>query len=400
MNETTIRWLCMIGIGAFLIWGLIASFRRTDDARGLAKKWIWTLILVGIALSINIALFKTGSMIAGAAVPIFTALFAIIIGIIWASSLGEMLASPLTNLFSGGSAYDRATPIYGIAEARRKRGLYEESIAEVKKQLAKFPGDLTGTMMLVDLYAKDMKQMGEAQEAVESYLNEGPHPAKNTFLALAHLADAYITHDSNRAQAKQCLERIQTLCEGTEQEMIAAQRLAHLTTDEQLEAKHKAKRVHLQPYERGLGLRSNTRDLRPKEKPPEQIANEYIQQLNEHPLDLETRENRYSLLIHSRVYRVSTKPSSTSVVPTVKISLPPTTAGSSRTLWRFRRVSLVCRRLPPRSSAFSSPTSPSPSSRRTSIFRSAPSRRRPNPLPTRMLRQRRLPAATAPPPPV
>ena len=291
MNETTIRWLCMIGIGAFLIWGLIASFRRTDDARGLAKKWIWTLILVGIALSINIALFKTGSMIAGAAVPIFTALFAIIIGIIWASSLGEMLASPLTNLFSGGSAYDRATPIYGIAEARRKRGLYEESIAEVKKQLAKFPGDLTGTMMLVDLYAKDMKQMGEAQEAVESYLNEGPHPAKNTFLALAHLADAYITHDSNRAQAKQCLERIQTLCEGTEQEMIAAQRLAHLTTDEQLEAKHKAKRVHLQPYERGLGLRSNTRDLRPKEKPPEQIANEYIQQLNEHPLDLETREN-------------------------------------------------------------------------------------------------------------
>jgi tetratricopeptide (TPR) repeat protein len=281
----------MIGIGAFLVWSVIASFRRTDDAEGLTKKWIGTFFLVGIALAINMALFKTGSMIAGAVVPIFTALFAILVGIIWASSWGEMLASPLTNLFSGGDAYNRATPIYGIAEARRKRGFYEESVAEVNKQLADFPGDLTGTMMLVDLYAKDLKRMEAAQEAVESYLDHGPHPAKNTFLALAHLADAYITHDSNRAQAQRCLERIQTLCEGTEQEMIAAQRLAHLTTEEQLKAKHAAKRVHLQPYERGLGLRSSTRDLRPKEKAPEQIANEYIQQLNEHPLDLETREN-------------------------------------------------------------------------------------------------------------
>ncbi|MDA7657299.1 hypothetical protein N8737_01225 [Verrucomicrobia bacterium] len=281
----------MTGIGAFLTWGFIASFRKTNDVGGLTKKWIWTFILVGIALLINIDLLQSGGMIGGAAVPILTAFFAIFVGIIWASSWGEMLAAPLTNLFNGGGAYDRATPVYGIAEARRKRGFYEDSIAEVNKQLADFPGDLTGTMMLVDLYAKDLKRMEAAQDAVESYLEHGPHPPKNTFLALAHLADAYITHDSNRAQAQQCLERIQSLCEGTEQEMIAAQRLAHLTTEEQLKAKKEAKRVHLQPYERGLGLRSNTRDLRPKEKAPEQIANEYIQQLNEHPLDLETREN-------------------------------------------------------------------------------------------------------------
>lgn len=291
MNESTINWLCLIGIVGFLLWRLIASFRRTDNPGLLAKKWIGSFILLGIVLFINITLFKVGGYAAGFGVPIFTAGIAILVGIIWAPTWGEMLASPLTNLFSGGDAYDRAVPIYGIAEARRKRGFYEESVAEVNKQLEQFPGDLTGTLMLVDLYARDLKQMAPAQDAVESYLDHGPHHSKNTFLALAHLADAYITHDSNREQAKQCLERIQTLCEGSEQEMIAAQRLAHLASEEQLQAKHQPKRVQLQQYERSIGLRRTPLEIRPKEKTQDQLATEYIQQLKEHPLDLETREN-------------------------------------------------------------------------------------------------------------
>lgn len=298
MNPTTVRaiyWTIIIG---FVAWIFFRSLRKTSEPGRLLKQWAGTLVILAIGVPILGSLLKAGGYAAGFGMPIITAAMAIPLSMIWAANWGEMLASPLTSLFDGGQANDRAVPLYAIAEARQKRGRYQEAIDEVHKQLERFPGDLTGTLMLVDLYARDLKDLSPAQEAVEAYLARGPHHPKNTFLVLSHLAEAYLTHALDRAQAKVCLERIQELCVGTEQEIAAAQRLAHLASDDHLKSRAHPKRIQLQTYDRSLGLRGETPDIRPHEPTPEELATEYIQQLNEHPLDLETRENLAMLYAH------------------------------------------------------------------------------------------------------
>ncbi len=291
MNPTTVKaiyWTIIIG---FVAWCFFASLRKAAEPTRLLKQWAGTFILLALALPIIAGLLKAGGYAAGFGLPIVTAAVAIPISMIWAASWGEMLASPLTSLFDGGKNHNRAVPLYAIAEARQKRGRYQEAISEVNKQLERFPGDLTGTLMLVDLHARDLKDMAPAQDAVEAYLSRGPHHPKNTFLVLTHLAEAYLSHAMDREQAKTCLERIQDLCVGTEQEIAAAQRLAHLASDDHLESRAHPKRIQLKTYDRSLGLRGETPDIRPNEPTPEELANQYIDQLNKHPLDLETREN-------------------------------------------------------------------------------------------------------------
>jgi hypothetical protein len=47
------------------------------------------------------------------------------------------MAASLTSMFDGGIMEVDSAPFYSIAEARRKRGRYDEALAEVRKQLEK-----------------------------------------------------------------------------------------------------------------------------------------------------------------------------------------------------------------------------------------------------------------------
>lgn len=300
MSEDTLRILYVTLIVGFVLWSFWRSFSRSHEPATLLKRWAWTLLLALIGGWITFKFARAGGWAAGFGMPITMAALGVTVGIIWASNWATALAAPLTDLFDGGTAENREVPLYSIAEARRKRGHYQEAVEHVNRQLERFPGDLTGTLLLIDLYAKDLKQMGPAQTALESYLEHGPHHPKNTFLALAHLADAYLTCDSNRKEAQRCLERIQNLCPGTEQEITAAQRLAHLSSDELISERSEAKRIELKQYDRRVGLQTGKPvDLRPTEKSPGELASEYIAQLEKHPLDLEARENLAMLYAES-----------------------------------------------------------------------------------------------------
>ena len=301
MPEQWSSLVSLVMIVGFLSWALFHAFLRSDAPKNLAIKWAGTLILLGLGIPIAFAFLRAGGHAAGFGLPITTLVIGVPLGIIWASSWGSLLASPLTSLFDGGEAYQRSVPLYAIAEARQKRGDYPEAVKEVEKQLTKFPGDLTGTLLLADLQAKDLKDMGAAQAAVESYLEHGPHPPKNTFLALSHLAELYLSQAHDRQNAQRCLERSQRLCLGTKQEMIAAQRLAHLTSDDFLEARNEPRRIPVKASDRRLGLRKEPVRFETNEKSPEILAQECIEQLNKHPLDLETREQL--ALLYANHYR-------------------------------------------------------------------------------------------------
>ena len=52
---------------------------------------------------------------------------------IWRRSLASMFAKPFGDLFDGGSVELEPHPYYSMAEAKRKKGLYTEAIAEIRQ---------------------------------------------------------------------------------------------------------------------------------------------------------------------------------------------------------------------------------------------------------------------------
>lgn len=293
-------WLGILSVAG--LWLAVRSVRRSEEPgkqllRLGASAVLLLLGIFGAAYFLEIqqkasALGRVASQIAAFAAPLLVASCGVLLGVLWASSIGRLLAAPLTNLFDGGKTETYRQPLYAIAQARRKRGRYAEAASEVRKQLEEFPGDIDGTLLLIDLCAKDLGQMEEARAAMEKYLQNGPHPPKNLFRVLAHMAEIYLaTDDGGREKAQQCLQRIQSMCPGTEQEMLAAQRLAHIGSAEFLEAKKQAIRVPVKEFDRRLGLQGKRPNFQRNEKTPEELAGEYIRQLQAHPLDLEAREN-------------------------------------------------------------------------------------------------------------
>ena len=293
-------WLGILSVVG--LWLAVQSVRRSDEPgkqllRLGASAVLLLLGIFGAAYFLEIqqkasVLGRVASRIAAFAAPLLVAACGVLLGVLWASSMGRLLAAPLTSLFDGGKTETYRQPLYAIAEARRKRGRYAEAAAEVRKQLEEFPKDINGTLLLIDLCAKDLDQMEEARAAMEEYLQNGPHPPKNLFRVLAHMAEIYLaTEDGGREKAQQCLQRIQALCPGTEQEMLAAQRLAHIGSAEFLEAKKQTVRVPVKEFDRRLGLQGKRPNFQRNEKTPEELAGEYIWQLQAHPLDLEAREN-------------------------------------------------------------------------------------------------------------
>ncbi len=283
--------LSLVIVLGFGVWMLIRTLQNSDSPGTFAKKGLATILVVGFTVFFGAFFLSKGNPVLSAFVPVFTAAFCIVIGITWAPEAAQTLAKPLTGVFDGSTMDHEARPLYAIAEARRKRGYYEEAIAETEKQLQRFPGDLTGTLLLIDLHGKDLKAMAEAQSAVESYLEHGPHHPKNTFLALAHLADTYVEHHQNLDAARHCFQRIEQLCEGTEQALTAAQRIAHLGTEESLAERKEGRRIQLKTYDQRIGLRTESPIIARPEKTPEEQAQEYVEQLDAFPLDVEAREN-------------------------------------------------------------------------------------------------------------
>src|SRR5205085_9326716 len=90
-------------------------------------------------------------VIAGAA-----AASGIVLAIFWAPNLSEWFASPLTTLYDGGDTAPEPRPLYSIATAYRKRGNYDKAITEIRRQLAAFPEDFEGWMMLAEVQAQDL----------------------------------------------------------------------------------------------------------------------------------------------------------------------------------------------------------------------------------------------------
>ncbi len=142
--------LTLFGLG-FLIWVSVRTLQRSGDPVKLIFKWVITIPIVLGCLFVSRLLGPFG--------PFVIVFMAVILSIMWTPHIAETLFSPLTSLFDGGHEEPDKKPFYSMAVAKRKRGKPVEAIMAVREQLAKFPNDYEGIILLAGIQAEDMNDL-------------------------------------------------------------------------------------------------------------------------------------------------------------------------------------------------------------------------------------------------
>ena len=275
-------------------WVLYRWLKKSEDPARLLAQWAITAVMVAITWWVagrSIAR-SGGGLDYGTAfvVVVSCAICGIVLGLVWGSDIATFLGRPLTGLFDGGGQEVVPQPFYSIAEARRKQGKYPESIAEIRKQLARFPGDFTGLLMLAEIQAEQLNDLAGAQATIDRLLIESERRPMNWALALNRLADWHLKVGRDPEGARVALERVEELFPETEQAYMARQRLAHLVTPKMLAEQDEPHPIRLRSFEENVGLLRETPPVAPAPEDPGAAASRLIRHLEEHPQDSESRE--------------------------------------------------------------------------------------------------------------
>lgn len=281
--------LVLLVSGALAVWFVWRTVKKAEDPGRVAAKWVVTIVILGILLSVG-AGSSMEDMGSAFIVPITAAVMGVILGIVWAPHLGAMLAKPLTSFFDGGETEIEERPFYSIARAKQKQGRYQESIGEVRKQLAKFPEDYEGWMLLAEIHGDNLKENDAAQGFIQEILSHNGHAPRNLSFALGRSADWHLKLASNRDAARDSLQQIVDRFPDTEFAHAAAQRIAHLASDRMLAEEKDRPRIALPRHEEKLGLMGETAKPVLQTEAPEAAADRLVQHLDAHPLDAEARE--------------------------------------------------------------------------------------------------------------
>jgi len=285
-------WVLLLPTVGFL--GYVA-YQKSDDRRMLVLKWIVSVPLVLMILALtHLAIPYTAIIILAPSITL---------GLIWTPSVATALIKPLTGAFDGGNEeVEKAKPFYFLAEGKRRKGLYQEAIAEVRKQLEQYPGDYEGYMKLASIQMEDLKNLPAAQATLNEFMELPASTPANIVATLHLLADWQLQFARDGQAACRSLQRVVDLYPDTPFAHAAAQRIARLgTANEATEARYNRK-FTVVPGEKDIGLRKETAP-ESAVADPDALAAEYVKQLELHPLDTETRE-KIAILYAEQFHRL------------------------------------------------------------------------------------------------
>ncbi|MGO8764804.1 MAG: tetratricopeptide repeat protein [Limisphaerales bacterium] len=209
----------------------------------------------------------------------------------WTSHISDLIASPLSSAFDGGNIEVEPKPFYSIALAKRKLNKPLEAIVEIRKQLAKFPNDYEGTILLASIQAEDTKDLASAEITLNHFCEWEKAPPAQVAGALTSLADWHMKIVNDVDSARATLQRIIEKLPETPYANAAAQRIAHLEGTEQiLLSAQDRKPVFVPAGMSSAGLRESIREIIPQDVDPDKLTLELVKHLEEHPLDNEARE--------------------------------------------------------------------------------------------------------------
>lgn len=234
--------------------------------------------------------------------PFFVAVMGIVLSILWTPHIGEWLASPLTGLFDGGREPPERKPYYSVAMTKRNRGKPQEAVLEIRRQLASFPHDFEGVMLLARVLAEDLADLSGAENTLHHFCEWPDAPEKQVAAAYTQLADWYLKLGADAESARAALQKIIARFPDTETALQAEQRIAHLSEAEKMIlAQQDRSPIEMQAGVQNLGLLDSTSFLQPPEVEPGKLAAAHVKHLAAHPHDTEVREKL--ALIYARDYQ-------------------------------------------------------------------------------------------------
>jgi tetratricopeptide (TPR) repeat protein len=268
----------------------IRSLKNVEVAAMLIFKCILTLMVLYFVITVAKPAFARGGGDSMFGLSL-TLVLSLGIYIMWRNAIIDFISSPLTGLFTGGNQLPDKKPYYSTATAKRKRGQYYEAIAQVRRQLDKFPNDLEGVLLLAGIQAENMKDLQAAENTLNRFCDRPETPLKAIAIALTQLADWHIKLAADVDSARTALQRIVMRCPHTGAALQAELRMAHLDeTEKIILTEHDRQPIPLQEGVQNIGLLDSPDFLRPKEIDPSLLASAHVQHLEAHPHDSEVRE--------------------------------------------------------------------------------------------------------------
>lgn len=286
-----IGWIIVAGIfGA----GLRYWYKKSDDPKLLLIKWGLTVpgmvsmyfLMTWLNKKVSGGL-DYGAAFFGASLVAANGLY---FAAIWRRNIAMIIARPFGNLYDGGDEEIDPQAFYSAPIAKRKRGHYAEAIADIREQLAKFPTDFTGQMLLAEIQAENLNDLPTAAVTIQRIINQPKHAPRNIVYALNTLADWHLKYSSDPDAAREALQQIVTLLPDTEFALLAEQRIGHLASREQLVANHDRPRVALPAGVQNIGLLQSSAHLAPKATDEAARASDLVKHLQDHPQDADARE--------------------------------------------------------------------------------------------------------------
>ena len=282
MRMTVETALSVVGL-ACLIWLTVRALRRAEDPTKILFKWGFTIPFVLFCFWLAHLLGPFG--------PFLIVFMGIILSIMWTPHISEWISRPLTSLYDGGNEPPEPKPYYSIAHARRQRREFLQAVVAIREQLAKFPNDFEGVMLLAGIQAEDLQDLPSAELTLNHFCDQPNPPPKQFAAAMNQLADWHIKQAQDFDSARAALEKIVARFPDTELSLRAAQRIAHLGGTEQVVLASLDRQPMAVPEGvKSVGLLESSAHLRPTEADPTKLAAAYVNHLEQHPLDTEARE--------------------------------------------------------------------------------------------------------------
>ena len=263
--------------------GLFYALKRSCSPGPLLGKILFTLPFVGVCIYIAVKMGPYG--------PFLLALMGVALSYLWTPHIVEVICSPLTNMFDGGNVPPEKKPYYSIATSKRKRGQYLEAIAAVREQIAAFPEDFEGVMLLASIQAENLQDVPGAENTLNHFCERQKSPPNQIAAAWTTLADWHLKFGMDVDSARASLQKIVERYPESELALRAEQRIAHLVeTEKMLMDQHDRPTIHLPEGVKDAGLLDCTEFLRAKEIDPGKLAAAHVKHLELHPHDSEVRE--------------------------------------------------------------------------------------------------------------
>ncbi len=276
----------LVMLGAFLWWML----KRSRAPGDLFMRLVIMLGILSFAYYSIDKLAGDGTPAGQIAGVMAGLVFGLILAVIWVPPFLNKVSDWIGGLYTGGMEPPTPEAFYSPAQAKRKQGKFREAIYDIQEQLERFPDDVTGHVMLAEIQAENLQDVSAAQITIERFCHAPKREPAHIAYAMNALADWHLKIAKDIDAARETLEKLRVLLPDTEQAMMAAQRLAHLTSPEMILSQQEHKPIHLQAGASHVGLMANSATLRKEAEDPAETAAALVRQLERHPLDCEARE--------------------------------------------------------------------------------------------------------------